>query len=500
MTDRESRRRTLLLGAGAALPLAAALAGRGSAQDSVTPATKARPKSRTDSAGDFNVRDFGAVGDGVRDDTKALQAALDAAGDRGGRVIVPPGIYSARTLTIYTRVHLAGAGMEASILKLRDGVNDDLLKTNNHASLRGSNTTKGPHNWSVRDLTLDGNRAKNTAGCGLRAYGWGYVLSDLRVRQCAGAGIDSEWSTDDPPETPLGQGTPGDSMEAQVVNVKVHDCGAGGILWRGPHDTQFVNCIVYSTKTLGIHIHSGKKFSATGCQLVNCHVWGGHEYGYKIEAGFVTLVNCMAEWAKQAQIHINDGDTTVSDCRFFGSPKAKHVGIEIGSKDNIVYGTQVDARMSDLAGGAFKFTNEGGSSKIKALIYQTSGVAYTGRPSRGSQLEILVNGIETGSETWMPKGSLGWNGGTPIVRHLSAATAWDPPQVAPGSVVWAEVAVKGAEPGDTVAVGFSKAVPPGALLAGAVTSSDVVAVTLLNATGRPLKLGAGTLRADCWVH
>ena len=100
----------------------------------------------------------------------------------------------------------------------------------------------------------------------------------------------------------------------------------------------------------------------------------------------------------------------------------------------------------------------------------------------------------------MPKGSLGWNGGTPIVRHLSAASPWNPPQIATGGIAWAEVPVEGSEVGDTVAVGFSKAVPPGALLTGAVTSSGIVAVTVLNATGRPLNLGAGTLRADCWVH
>ncbi len=495
MSDRESRRRTFLLRAGIALPVVASIVQAGEAQES-TP--KNRPRS--DSSGDDNVRDFGAVGDGVRDDTKALQGALDACAERGGRVVIPPGVYSTHTLTIRSRVHIAGAGIEATVLKLRDGANADLLRTDRHATLVSSNATGGPFNWSVRDLTLDGNRAKNTSGSGLRVYGWGYILANLRVRQCAGAGIDSEWSTSDPPETPGGQGTPGDSMESQLINIKVHNCGAGGILWRGPHDTQFVNCIVYSTKTVGIHLHSGPKFSATGCQLVNCHVWGHHEYGYKIDAGYVTLANCMAEWAKQAQIHVNEDDTTVADCRFFGNPKGSHVGVEIGSKDKIVYGTQVDARMADLVGGALKFTNEGGSGKIKALVYQTSGVAYTGRPARGTLLEILVNGVETGSVTWLPKGSLGWNGGTPIVRHLSAASPWTPPPVAPGGAVWTEVSVEGAEFGNTVAVGFSKPVPAGALLAGAVSAPGIVAVTLLNATGKPLRLGAGTVRADCWVH
>lgn len=42
----------------------------------------------------FNVRDFGAVGDGATDDTEAIQAAIDAAeAAGGGTVYFPAGDY-----------------------------------------------------------------------------------------------------------------------------------------------------------------------------------------------------------------------------------------------------------------------------------------------------------------------------------------------------------------------------------------------------------------------
>lgn len=41
----------------------------------------------------FNVKDFGAVGDGVADDTAAVQAAIDAVGLFGGAIYFPPGLY-----------------------------------------------------------------------------------------------------------------------------------------------------------------------------------------------------------------------------------------------------------------------------------------------------------------------------------------------------------------------------------------------------------------------
>jgi hypothetical protein len=452
-------------------------------------------------AGDLDVKSFGARGDGIADDTVAIQAALDAAASVGGaKVRVPPGRYSTRTLVIDTGVHLDGSGIEATILVLRPGTDGDLIRSRGFDELNGSNRNVGPYNFSIGNLTLDGHRARNARGCGLRLYAFGYLLRDLRIRQCAETGLWSEWSTEDPPWSADGLGSPGDSMEAQVVNLKVHHCGAGGIRFRGPHDSQFLHCIVYDTTTHGIHIEQGERHSATGCQFVNCHVWGSHLYAWKIESGFITLDACVGEWARAAQVHVNSDDATIVAGRFFGRSQLRHVGIEIGTAEVPVYGTLIDARMADLTGGAFKFSGEGGSAQIKALIYQTSGVAYTGTPARNTRLELTVNGIAEGSSTVLARGALGWNGGTPIVRHLSGTTAWTPPALAQGAVASTTVPVPGAALGDTVAVGHSRGVPAGALLVGSVNAADTVTVTLLNLTGRPLRLAAGTLRADCWVH
>lgn len=82
--------------------------------------------------------------------------------------------------------------------------------------------------------------------------------------------------------------------------------------------------------------------------------------------------------------------------------------------------------------------------------------------------------------------------------HLSASSSWDPARIGDAEVTSTTVNVPGATVGDSVAVGFSQPVPAGALLVGAVTAPNVVTLTLFNKTGRPLDLGAGTLRADVW--
>jgi hypothetical protein len=58
-------------------------------------------------AGDCNVRDFGAVGDGTTIDTRAIQRAIDACRDAGGgRVVVPRGVFVSGTLRLRSHIDL----------------------------------------------------------------------------------------------------------------------------------------------------------------------------------------------------------------------------------------------------------------------------------------------------------------------------------------------------------------------------------------------------------
>ncbi|HZR30092.1 MAG TPA: glycosyl hydrolase family 28 protein [Terriglobales bacterium] len=120
-----SRRKWLGLAAGASLGSGLlALTGTAEAQTK-SPAkhandahtahpTHAHPTSDHNlGANTYNIRDFGAKGDGVTLDTAAVQAAIDACNkDQGGTVLVPAGVFVIGTIEMKSNVtlHIAAAG------------------------------------------------------------------------------------------------------------------------------------------------------------------------------------------------------------------------------------------------------------------------------------------------------------------------------------------------------------------------------------------------------
>lgn len=76
----------------------------------------------------FNVLDFGATGDGVTNDTAAIQSALDAVKLAGGGFLyLPAGVYAISDALVLTGINnmiFAGAGDDASIIKSTSTTND----------------------------------------------------------------------------------------------------------------------------------------------------------------------------------------------------------------------------------------------------------------------------------------------------------------------------------------------------------------------------------------
>lgn len=81
-----------------------------------------------------SVKDFGAVGNGVADDTAAIQAAIDAVGIAGGGIVwLPPGTYKVSATLVVNRnfVSIVGSGMWDTTLTRNTDYGDTLLLTGN---------------------------------------------------------------------------------------------------------------------------------------------------------------------------------------------------------------------------------------------------------------------------------------------------------------------------------------------------------------------------------
>lgn len=101
----------------------------------------------------ISVKNFGAVGDGVHDDTAAIQATMDRVKALGGGVVYfPPGTYkisSALALSAATGVSIVGAGIQTTIITSTSGAAngftfstcDGLLLS--RFSIRNSGTSTG---------------------------------------------------------------------------------------------------------------------------------------------------------------------------------------------------------------------------------------------------------------------------------------------------------------------------------------------------------------------
>ena len=148
----------------------------------------------------FDVRDYGAKGDGSADDTRAIQLAINAASQAGGgEVWMPPGTYrvsgpnaDGACITLKSHVALIGSGQGETVLKLADGSSADIDGIVRASALH--NTLDA----SVQNFTIDGNQ-NHTSGTvhGLvtgsdsnpGAHTIDFAVQGVALANCSGDGL-----------------------------------------------------------------------------------------------------------------------------------------------------------------------------------------------------------------------------------------------------------------------------------------------------------------------
>lgn len=164
-------------------------------QTRVTRLESSGSQSSTPSTTIIDARSYGAKGDGVSDDTEALNKALEAA--RGGELFIPGGTYLTRTgLHIPSHTTVRGAGKGATIIKLSNDApydvdcitneqnwwnRDDGINQYGPWTLSIMNANAGNEYIALIDITADGSG--NTRSQGSRGH-TGSAIHFANVHHC----------------------------------------------------------------------------------------------------------------------------------------------------------------------------------------------------------------------------------------------------------------------------------------------------------------------------
>lgn len=292
------------------------------------------PRSISDRFADIiNVKDFGAKGDGVTDDTESIQRAIDRVAVRGGGIVyVPAGKYiQCNTIIIKNRVRLIGDGDWLTIIQKSDGMNKDAVVSDNFDDLKDiddqQNSPLFPRDFGIigitfqgrylsGDVTAVGNSYINTNGGGIKIIGSRYTL-DCTVLNQAGIGVFLQAK---------GEFNQSDKVQNSTVRLNINTCKYECLIFDGPADI-FIDAVyagnagstnvpgagdvavaspIYGTQNGGL---CDNVVFATGAEIGFLHAWGTyHGVGVRCLSGRLNADFIISE-SNQCGHFVSDGDS-----------------------------------------------------------------------------------------------------------------------------------------------------------------------------------------------
>lgn len=389
----------------------------------------------------LSVKDFGAKGDGVTDDTLAIMTADAVARLIGKRTYLPGAVYMASQFVVNIGSSLYGDGRNNTIIRQIAGSNVDLIygvNSNANWGVASPSPTGFAYNFDIRDLTLDGNCtafSNTTYGSGIAIYGSRFRIRDVDIKNCAEYGMRTEYSDANWDYTQPW-------YEASVSGVRVQNVGKHGWLCNGPHDLHTFDVSIIDASRLGNNLWDGLyidtnmsgRWLAVHCSNSNqsirhryavningngnqfgggCNFEGAYSGNVRLAAQdcqFDPTCNYYAAWngnnfvmdgqCSLNQIHGNMGGPVT------GQPAC--IGIVFASTASSVNDNLIDVTMSgqEAAPIAFNGTVDGGYNDIRIKAFSSTGPGVYGTPNTagGTRLKIDSHGgtsyyIDTSHQT-----------------------------------------------------------------------------------------------------
>ena len=319
-----------------------------------------------------NVRDHGAIGDGVADDSNAIQTVIN--NNIGKTIFFPVGTYIvSKSIILPNNTTICGENHESQIKAKTNGIT---IFTNDAYLRHGINVDQEEthSNITIKNLTLNGNFVEspwtnynldqptiNTEVTGIALYGSPIWLYDVWVYNCGKYGII----------TVNGRGNPNNPVpineESIFLNCVVKFNGEDGWRYLGPHDAMMCNCIIASNSRKEHNKHPNLKIEKYNMRIVNSHFYSDYgackpNFSIILSGAQCNISNCHIEGGGIANMEINSPYNQISNCHFYASFGTSDIVMNSSSNQisNCLFGgktTEQPGVSSDPWKGAFIFNS-----------------------------------------------------------------------------------------------------------------------------------------------
>jgi|SaaInlLV_10m_DNA_1039704.scaffolds.fasta_scaffold06684_2 hypothetical protein len=291
----------------------------------------------------INVKDYGAVGDGVTDDSTAVAAAIAALTDYSV-LYFPPGVYIASgtgQLNNLSHVTVMGAGMGVSVWKApATGTTGDIMIWANGTGCNG---------WNVFDITLDGNNGARNGNHGLYLECSDLVIDHVEILNSGEFAIIVE----DP-----------DNAQNEFRNVSITNCRIIDSYADGIHVAEGANVVIANNLIDGADDDLIAVFDTVDCVIANNVCRARDDLGTTWGRGIAVLYGCervmvtgnVVSKSKQSGILVaaEDSGRRPSNIQLFGNLITGEVGTSSGYGVRITDAENVTCNensINDIAAG-----------------------------------------------------------------------------------------------------------------------------------------------------